>query len=64
MAEDNKNEEEEQDDFFGDDDDFGLPELDYEALDDADGGDEPLEEEINADDLDFDLSDNDLDFDA
>lgn len=35
MATDDKNNDPEQDDFFGDDDDdFGLPELEYEALDD------------------------------
>lgn len=47
MADDNKNENEDQDDFFGDDDDFGLPDLEYEALDSDDGkADDPIEEEI------------------
>ena len=34
MADEDKNKDEEQDDFFGEDDDFGLPDLDYEALGD------------------------------
>ena len=47
MADENKNENEEQGDFFEDDGEFGLPDLEYEALD-GDGGetDEPLVEEI------------------
>lgn len=49
MADDNKKENEDQDDFFGDDDDFGLPDLEYEALgDDGDKADEPVEEEVTA----------------
>ncbi|WP_421765404.1 SPOR domain-containing protein [Ekhidna sp.] len=40
MATDDKNNDKEQDDFFGDDEDFGLPELDYEALDDDDDSDQ------------------------
>ena len=49
MADDNKKENEDQDDFFGDDDDFGLPDLEYEALgDDDDKADEPVEEEVTA----------------
>ena len=48
MAKDDQDKEREEDDFFGDDDDFGLPELDYEALDD--------EELDNSDDLSFDDS--------
>ncbi len=39
MAEENINDKDEQDDFFGDDDDFGLPDLEYEALDDDDKDD-------------------------
>lgn len=52
MANDDKNKDKEQDDFFGDDEDFGLPELDYEALDDDDSDDsaqdKPVEEETPA----------------
>lgn len=51
MAKDDKNTDKEQDDFFGDDEDFGLPELDYEALDDDDSDDvqeEPKAEEAPA----------------
>ena len=44
MADENINDKEEQDDFFGDDDDFGLPDLDYEALDDDTSGDAPADE--------------------
>ncbi|WP_436516436.1 SPOR domain-containing protein [Ekhidna sp. To15] len=36
MAKDDNTNDKDQDDFFGDDEDFGLPELDYEALDDDD----------------------------
>lgn len=36
MAKDENTNDKDQDDFFGDDEDFGLPELDYEALDDDD----------------------------
>lgn len=48
MANDD-NKDKEQDDFFGDDDDFGLPELDYEALDDEDSDDAPVEEPVMED---------------
>ncbi|MEP1093503.1 MAG: SPOR domain-containing protein [Cyclobacteriaceae bacterium] len=49
MADEDKKENEDQDDFFGDDDDFGLPDLEYEALgDDDDKADQPVEEEVTA----------------
>ncbi|MEM9896029.1 MAG: SPOR domain-containing protein [Bacteroidota bacterium] len=52
MAKDDQNKDkEEDDDFFGDDDDFGLPELDYEALDDDDD---------DLSDSDFEVSDEEL----
>lgn len=51
MAKDDKNIDKEEDDFFGDDDDFGLPELDYEALgeDDDDDLDEEMEDMLGDD---------------
>ncbi len=49
MADDTNKDKEDQDDFFGDDDDFGLPDLEYEALgDDDDKADDPVEEEVAA----------------
>ena len=57
MSEENKNENEEQDDFFGDDDDFGLPDLDFEALDDDD--DSPLDEEISDEEIAASLEEDD-----
>ncbi|MEQ9468013.1 MAG: SPOR domain-containing protein [Ekhidna sp.] len=70
MANDDKNKDKEQDDFFGDDEDFGLPELDYEALDDDDSSDtektaseetpaEPEEETVEASSDDDSVFDSD-----
>lgn len=73
MATDDKNNDPEQDDFFGDDDDdFGLPELEYEALDDdedtssdkeedADENDDSNEEESLEEEIDFATSESDDD---
>ena len=36
MAKDDQNNDKEEDDFFGDDEDFGLPELDFDSLEDDD----------------------------
>lgn len=71
MATDDQNKDREEDDFFGDDDDFGLPELDYEALeddeDDADSSatsDESPTDEIEDDsESEDDLSDLESSFD-
>ncbi|MDE0470963.1 MAG: SPOR domain-containing protein [Ekhidna sp.] len=66
MATDDQNKEREEDDFFGDDEDFGLPELDYEALDDDsdDAGDDEMSfdnEEVGPDAED-DFDDMDASF--
>lgn len=53
MAEDKYNNEdpEENNDHFDDDEDFGLPDLEYDELDDEDGSDEPMDEESFEDEL-------------
>lgn len=58
MATDDKNNDPEQDDFFGDDDDdFGLPELEYEALDDdSDSSSDDESPEDESDDFASDMS--------
>lgn len=52
MATDDQNKDREEDDFFGDDDDFGLPELDYEALDD-DASDDTSSDSDSGEEEDF-----------
>ncbi len=56
MAEDNKNEfpDDDDDDFFGDGDDFGLPDLEYEALDERKS--EPQEKEESREEIEGALS--------
>lgn len=64
MAKNDQNKDREDDDFFGDDDDFGLPELDYEALEEEDGDDEIDDfDDASFDDVDDDLGD-DIDIDS
>ena len=69
MATDDQNKEREEDDFFGDDEDFGLPELDYEALDDDDSddaGDDDMsfDESFDNEEVDTDVEDDFDDIDA
>lgn len=59
---DNNKDRKEQDDFFGDDDDFGLPELDYEALDDDDDVSDDFEKDMEAEMGEFSVDDT-SDFD-
>lgn len=53
MAKDDQNKDPEEDDFFGDDEDFGLPELDFDSLDEDD------EEEFDLGDDDFSVDSDD-----
>ncbi|MBC6425727.1 MAG: hypothetical protein GDA51_04510 [Ekhidna sp.] len=68
MAKNDREKEREEDDFFGDNEDFGLPSLDYEALDDDDPDDDMSfdesfdDEEVSTDiEDDFDITDSSFD---